>query len=65
MKGDTLGELVQCKPSKIYPTTKNSCQARHIHPPNRIPETLAEHVWPPGQTYLTSRLNMSSLSAFS
>jgi hypothetical protein len=29
-KGDTLGELVKCKPSKIYHTTKNSCQARHI-----------------------------------
>jgi hypothetical protein len=46
MKGDTLGELVQCKPSKIYPTTKNSYQARHIRPPSRIPETLAKHVWP-------------------
>jgi hypothetical protein len=22
IKGDTLDELVQCKPSKIYPTTK-------------------------------------------
>jgi hypothetical protein len=27
---DTLGELVKCKISKIYPTTKNSYQARHI-----------------------------------
>jgi hypothetical protein len=40
MKGDTLGELVRCKTSKIYPTTKNSCQARHIRPPSRIPEIL-------------------------
>jgi hypothetical protein len=38
---------------KIYPTTKNSCQARHIQPLNRIPETLAAHVLPSGQTCLT------------
>jgi hypothetical protein len=54
-KGDTLGELVQCKPSKIYPITKNSCQARHIWPPNQILETLAGHVWPLGQTCLASQ----------
>jgi hypothetical protein len=36
-----IGELVKCKTSKIYPTTKNSYQARHIRPPSRIPETLA------------------------
>jgi hypothetical protein len=45
-RGDTLGELVKCKTSKIYPTTKNSYQARHIRPPSRIPETLARHVRP-------------------
>jgi hypothetical protein len=45
-----LGELVKCKTSKIYPNTKNSCQARHILPPSRISETLAGHVRPPGQT---------------
>jgi hypothetical protein len=45
-----LGELVKCKTSKIYPITKNSCQARHICPPNRISETLAGLVRPPGQT---------------
>jgi hypothetical protein len=50
IKGDTLGELVKCKTSKIYPTTKNSCQIRHIRPPSRIPETLAGNVRPPGQT---------------
>jgi hypothetical protein len=33
IKGDTLGELVKCKTVKNYPTTKNSCQARHIRPP--------------------------------
>jgi hypothetical protein len=54
-KGGTLGELVKCKPSKIHPTTKNSCQARHICPPSRILETLAEHVRPPGQTCPTSQ----------
>jgi hypothetical protein len=45
-----LGELVKCKTSKIYPTTKNSYQDRHIRPPSRILETLARHVRPPGQT---------------
>jgi hypothetical protein len=49
-RGDTLGELVKCKISKIYHTTKNLCQARHIRPPSRIPDTLAGHVWPPGPT---------------
>jgi hypothetical protein len=49
-QGDTLGELVKCKTSKIYPTTKNSCQTRHIRPPSQILETLARHVRPPGQT---------------
>jgi hypothetical protein len=29
---DTLGELVKCKTLKIYPTTKNFCQAWHIQP---------------------------------
>jgi hypothetical protein len=48
--GNTLGELVKCKISKIHPTTKNSCQATHIHPPSQIPETLAGHVRPPSQT---------------
>jgi hypothetical protein len=48
VKGDTLDELVKCKISKINPTTKNSCQARHIRPPSRIPETLAGHVRSPG-----------------
>jgi hypothetical protein len=46
IKGGILGVLVKCKTSKIYPTTKNSCQARHIRPPSWIPETLAKHVWP-------------------
>jgi hypothetical protein len=41
-----MGELVKCKTSKIYHTTKNSYQARHIWPPSWIPETLARHVWP-------------------
>jgi hypothetical protein len=45
-----MGELVKCKTSKIYPTTKNTCQARHIQPPSQIPETLAEHVQSLGQT---------------
>jgi hypothetical protein len=45
-QGGTLGELVKCKTSKIYRTTKNSYQARHIRPPSWIPETLAGHVWP-------------------
>jgi hypothetical protein len=47
---DTFGELVKCKTSNIYPTTKNSCQARQIRPPSWIPETLVGHVQPPGQT---------------
>jgi hypothetical protein len=42
----TLDELVKCKTSKFYLTTKNSCQARHIRPPNWIPETLSGHVRP-------------------
>jgi hypothetical protein len=61
-KGDTLGELVKCKPSKIYPTTKNSCQARHIRPLARFqrlwPDMSApqdRHVRPPGQTYPASQ----------
>jgi hypothetical protein len=54
--GDTLGELVKCKTSKIYPTTKNSCQARHIRPPSRITETLAEHVRPLSLIRLSSRV---------
>jgi hypothetical protein len=45
-QGDTLGELVKCKTQKIYPTTKNSFQARHIRPPSQIPEALARHVQP-------------------
>jgi hypothetical protein len=49
LKGGTLGELVKCKTSKIYPTTKNSCQARHIQPPSQILETLVGYVRPPGQ----------------
>jgi hypothetical protein len=47
--GDTLRELVKCKTSKIYPTVKDSCQAKHIRPPGRIPEALARHVQPLGQ----------------
>jgi hypothetical protein len=58
-----MGELVKCETLKIYATTKNSYQARHIRPPSRILETLAGHghVPPPGQTcpaplpYLGSR----------
>jgi hypothetical protein len=49
-KGGTLGELVKCKPSKIYPTTKNSYRARHVRPP--------------GQTCPAPRLDIASLSAF-
>jgi hypothetical protein len=48
-----LGELVKCKTSKIYPTTKNSCQARHIRPLAEFhrlwPDMSgpqARHVWP-------------------
>jgi hypothetical protein len=48
--GDTLGELLKCKTSKIYPITKHSCQVRHICPPSLIPETLPWHVQPSGQT---------------
>jgi hypothetical protein len=33
---------VKYKTSKIYPTTKKSWQARHIHPPRWILETLCE-----------------------
>jgi hypothetical protein len=46
---------VKYKTSKIYPTTKYSCQARHICPPNWIPETLARHVQPLDQTCLASQ----------
>jgi hypothetical protein len=53
-----LGELVKYKTSKIYHTTKNSCQDRHIRPPSRISETLAGHIRPP-------RLDMFGLSALS
>jgi hypothetical protein len=76
-----LGELMKCKTSKIYSTTKNICQAKHIHPPSRILEILAGDVHPPGQTcptphpYLGSRdltrtcpapsPDMSDLSALS
>jgi hypothetical protein len=49
-QGGYSGELVKCKTSKIYPTTKNSCQARHIRSPTRILDTLAGHVRAPGQT---------------
>jgi hypothetical protein len=41
-----LGELVKCKISNIYPTSKNFCQARHIRLLGRIPERLAGHVRP-------------------
>jgi hypothetical protein len=54
-KGDTLSELVKCKPSKIHLTIKNSCQAKHIRPPSWIPETLTGHVQPPSQTCPSSQ----------
>jgi hypothetical protein len=50
-KGDTLGELVKCKPSKIYHTIKNSYQVRHVRPP--------------GQTCPAPRADISGLLAFS
>jgi hypothetical protein len=49
-----IGWVGEVQNIKIYPTTKNSYQVRHICPPNRIPETLAGHVRPTGPTYLAS-----------
>jgi hypothetical protein len=46
--------------SEIYPTTKNSCQARHIRLPSRILETLAGHVRPPGQICSAPLPNLGS-----
>jgi hypothetical protein len=67
IKGDTLGELVKCKTSEIYPTTKTSCYARHIRPPSRIPETQARHVRPlslfrVNQAYPASRPDYRGIS---
>jgi hypothetical protein len=45
-----MGELVKCKTSKIYPTTKNSYQARHIRPLAEFQRLWPDMSTPTGQT---------------
>jgi hypothetical protein len=48
-QGVYIGWVGEVQNIKIYPTTKNSYQARHIYPPSRIPKT-GRSCPPPGQT---------------
>jgi hypothetical protein len=52
-----LGELVKCKTSKIYRTTKNFCQTKYIRPLSRILETLIGHVRPQARHVRLSALS--------